>query len=186
MAVSRELWRRLLAGALCVVLSVYLWIFAIGTHVAISTHEHSSHVDANHTDTKTIYVWDRPKWLFITTGPTTEDFDKLECGVSNCRLVDSASYPAENIHDADSILFTIKDFYKNPPQRVNTDQIWIFWNREAPLHYFPIDLDTLNDVFNLTFTYLNHTDTDIYSPVGKIIDRPYKRRYKPRSMEFAR
>ena len=137
-------------------------------------------------DVKTIYVWDRPEWLFMKMGPSVEEFRKLQCEISGCRLVDRRSYPEEKLHGADSILFTIRDFYAERPERTNPDQIWVLWIRETPLHYYPIDLDSLNDVFNLTFTYLNDSRTDIYSPIGKIIRRPTARRYHPRNVEFVR
>ncbi|KAK2168491.1 hypothetical protein LSH36_16g02055 [Paralvinella palmiformis] len=130
--------------------------------------------------TKIIYIWDRPPWLFSTFGTTTRDFEDAGCPVYNCRLVDESTYTAADRSKADSILFTIRDFFeKDKPQRTSRDQIWVMWHNEAPLHDHPVRFEQLNDYFNLTFSYLDEPQTDIYRPMGRILPRPANIRYRP-------
>jgi hypothetical protein len=55
---------------------------------------------------------------------------------------------------------------------------------EAPLHYMPVPMKRLNDMFNLTMSYLNHTDTDIYTPIGTMKPRAADNKYTLPTVEF--
>ena len=55
--------------------------------------------------------------------------------------------------------------YTPPPRRNNTNQIFVFFNFESPLNIRSVRVNQ-QDVFNLTISYLDHPDTDIFTPYG--------------------
>jgi hypothetical protein len=123
--------------------------------------------------------------MYTSLGPTEKDFRKFGCDVNSCRVVDKTSFPVSQANDADSIVFNTKDLYaKKYPARQRRDQIWLSWLMEAPLHWMPVSVSKLNDLFNLTLSYLNHTDTDIHIPYGKVERRAGGDKYKMPSVDF--
>jgi hypothetical protein len=192
-AINMNIYRRMFVFA-SVPMSMYILIWYTSLPIYnTSTRDHKTNTDSTKTEdsqievtqivhsnsttkvnqspvsyskTKIIFIWNRQPWLFSKFGSTKKDFKEAGCVVHNCRLVDRSSYAMKRVQNADCILFTIRDFFGEKPIRVSTDQIWVMWHNEAPLHDHPVSFSELNDYFNLTYSYMDTTETDIYSPAS--------------------
>ena len=89
-------------------------------------------------------------------------FLKHKCPVSDCHVTTDRS----RLDVVDAVLFHTADLTpKQIPTRTRMDQIWISFNMETPLRNF-WTVPGMVDMFNATFSYMDDTDTDIYTPLG--------------------
>ncbi len=111
------------------------------------------------------------KTILLISGATNKMFKPF----GRCRLTRNMSA----LDTADAVL--VDAFYlkklKHPPHRRSRAQIYVYLNRESSLRsrYF----SWMNDMFNLTVSYVQHPDTDIWIKYGSIVKRepssdPYK------------
>ena len=96
-------------------------------------------------------------------------FLRGKCRINSCQTTNEHSKLAE----ADAVI--IHGAYGLPPntlfpKRAFPEQVFIFFEFEPPA-LLRFSLKNMNDKINLTFTYLHHTDTDIYSPYGIVRPR---------------
>ncbi|KAK2165215.1 hypothetical protein LSH36_53g03010 [Paralvinella palmiformis] len=111
------------------------------------------------------------------------DFDGI-CGGDCCRT----SARLTSFAEADAVIFTIKDvkswngFPKDRqikrsdvvgfPKHAHSNQVFVLFHIEAPARFTRLRWDAYNRIFNLTYTYLSHPDTDIHVRYGRILPRP--------------
>jgi hypothetical protein len=91
------------------------------------------------------------------------DYDDHRCVIE---FYEEASDP----NKSDAIIVPL--FYTPPPKRNNRNQIFVFFNFESPLNIWPRRVDQ-KDVFNLTISYLDDQDTDIFTPYGQTKRREF-------------
>ena len=111
------------------------------------------------TPLKTILLWDA---LFVDR---SHSFLTHKCGP--CHI----SRDRAQLELADAVVFHA--FQMDPsdiPTRAFPEQIYVFYMYEAPLEA-EYKIRGMNDIFNLTFTYLDDPMTDIHEPLGRVVKR---------------
>ncbi|KAK2148959.1 hypothetical protein LSH36_473g00005 [Paralvinella palmiformis] len=93
-------------------------------------------------------------------------FIRGRCRVNACRTTNDRNL----LSRADAVL--VHGGYGFPakaglPSRLSPEQVFVFFQFEPP-SLLRFGLGNLNGLFNLTFTYLEHIDTDIRSPYGRV------------------
>ena len=115
-----------------------------------------------HTKTKTILLWNwwfsRENWWFKTMGRVP--FTETKCRVHDCIITTNKTTQPY----ADAILFHLRNTpYGSLPRDHPTNQIWIIFNMEAPVHTrHGLALRAFDNVFNWTASY--RTNSDLYIP----------------------
>lgn len=91
--------------------------------------------------------------------------------LAECEYSCTWSTDRKDYGKSDAVLFHLynnlqnKDFViSDLPPRNNSDQLWIFMAREPQAFYFPDQMKQLDNLFNLTMTFLR--DSDVTIPYG--------------------
>ena len=104
-------------------------------------------------------------------GTGSDALKQANCPVYQCTITRNKS----ELNRADAVF--IHSFGLTPaylPRRFSQDQIFVFFLYESPMKAGGprSKLSALDDAFNLTFTYLEHPDTDIYGSIGHSVRKP--------------
>ncbi len=130
-------------------------------------------------------VYERDIWSW-TYGRGYHPFKKAfgnrpACDVSNCELTTDLS----QLSTADAVFFSAWDWLnsgKPPlPARAGTNQVWVYFVHEPPIYVSAQIAGQLNDVFNVTMSYMLDADIPypyVYTePLGSQPAPPVTRNY---------
>ncbi len=133
---------------------------------------------------KLILFWNKLD-TFSFYGFQDDEFNFQDiCGTDRCRT----TYRKSMFVEADAVIFTIKNvlswkgfpkekFIKKSdvvgyPKHSHANQVFVLFHIEAPARFQRLPWHRFNRIFNLTYSYLRHPDTDIQVEYGRIIPRP--------------
>ena len=124
------------------------------------------------TSNKTILFWNPLfKLMDYGIGLGTEALKQHNCPMFQCNLTADRAH----MDKADAVIIHGFIFHEqDKPTRTRADQIFVFYIYENPLLTRKLTkLENFNDMFNLTFSYLNDVDTDIFL-MPSVIHKKYE------------